>query len=131
MWNAPQYPGYYPQQNMPMPVQPIQTIQQSAQVYFIEDPHSLDSIRPSLNVMYVGINAKSKELYIKQLTNDGTVAIDKYVLAENKKEKGDLDVVLDRISELERKLTHERNSSTNNEQANAGSTEQHAGDAAG
>lgn len=130
MWNAP-YQGYYPQSTLPMPVQPIQTIQQSAQVYFIEDPRSLDGIRPTLNVLYVGINTKNKELYIKQLTNDGTVAVDKYVLAENKKEKGDLDVVLDRISELERKLTHERNSSDDNEQTHAGSTEQPAGNAAG
>lgn len=129
MWNTP-YQGYYPQQ-MPMPVQPIQTVQQSAQVYFVEDPRSLDSIRPTLNVMYVGINTKSKELYIKQITNDGTVAVDKYVLAENKREKGDLDVVLDRISELERKLTNERDSSDDNKQANAGTTEQHAADATG
>ena len=90
MWNMPSYPaGYYPQQaQQPMPVQPIQTIQQSAQVYFVEDPRSLDSIRPSLNVLYVGVNTKGKEIYVKQLTNDGTVATDKYVLAENKKEKG-------------------------------------------
>lgn len=130
MWNTP-YQGYYPQQTPPMSVQPIQTIQQSAQVYFIEDPRSLDGIRPTLNVLYVGINTKNKELYIKQLTNDGTVAVDKYVLAENKKEKGDLDVVLDRISELERKLTHERNSSDDNEQTHAGAIEQPAGNATG
>lgn len=130
MWNTP-YQGYYPQQTSAMPVQPIQTIQQSAQVYFIEDPRSLDGIRPTLNVMYVGINTKNKELYIKQLTNDGTVAVDKYVLAENKKEKGDLDVVLDRISELERKLTHERTGSNDNEQTHAGTTEQNTGNAAG
>ena len=130
MWNQ-QYPNYYPQQSMPMPVQPIQTVQQSAQVYFVEDARSLDGIRPTLNVMYVGINTKNKELYIKQLTNDGTVAVDKYVLAENKKEKGDLDIVLDRISELERKLTNERISATDNEQAHARATEQNTGNAAG
>ena len=133
MWNMPPYPaGYYPQQAQPtMPVQPIQTIQQSAQVYFVEDPKSLDNIRPSLNVMYVGINTKNKELYIKQLTNDGTVATDKYALAENKKEKGDLDIVLDRITELERKLTNERNSSNDNVKTNAGAAEPNTTNAAG
>lgn len=130
MWNTP-YQGYYPQQSVPMPVQPIQTVQQSAQVYFVEDARSLDGIRPTLNVMYVGINTKNKELYIKQLTNDGTVAVDKYVLAENKKEKGDLDIVLDRISELERRLTNERIGTTDNEQTHAGTVEQNAGNAAG
>lgn len=133
MWNMPSYPaGYYPQQaQQPMPVQPIQTIQQSAQVYFVEDPRSLDSIRPSLNVLYVGMNTKSKEIYVKQLTNDGTVATDKYVLAENKKEKGDLDIVLDRIESLERKLVNERISPNDNVKANAGAAEPNTANAAG
>lgn len=133
MWNMPSYPaGYYPQQaQQPMPVQPIQTIQQSAQVYFVEDPRSLDSIRPSLNVLYVGMNTKSKEIYVKQLTNDGTVATDKYVLAENKKEKGDLDIVLDRIESLERKLVNERISPNDNVKSDAGATGSNTANAAG
>ena len=80
----------------------------------VENAGELDGIKPALNVLYVGFNKKKKEIYLKQLTNDGLISVETYGLAEDKKEKTALDTVLDRITELERKLTNERNT------ANAG-----------
>ena len=110
------YPyNYFGQQMMPqmasMPIQSIQQVQKSAQFYTVENAQELDGIKPALNVLYVGFNKSKKEIYIKQLTNDGLVSVETYGLSDKKNEKSALDAVLERINELERKLTGERNNS--------------------
>ena len=105
MWpQQPIYPSYYPQQNMQPQSIPVQQLQKSAQFYSVESPQDLDGIRPSLNVMYFGFNAKKKEIYLKQIMNDGLVSVETYSLAGDKKEKSELETVLDKISELENKI---------------------------
>lgn len=107
----PYFNGQMPmmQPQVSMPIQSIQQVQKSVQFYNVENAQELDGIKPTLNVLYVGFNKKDKEIYVKQLTNDGLVSVETYGLADNKKEKSALDTVLDRITELERKLTNERN----------------------
>lgn len=105
MWpQQPIYPGYYPQQAAQPQSIPVQQLQKSAQFYSVESPQDLDGIRPNLNVMYFGFNGKKKEIYVKQLMNDGLVSVETYSLAGNKKEKSELETVLEKISELENKL---------------------------
>lgn len=108
MYNFNPYYGQ-PMMPQPTPVQSIQQVQKTAQFYSVESAQELDGIKPTLNVLYVGFNKKKKEIYLKQLTNDGLISVETYGLAEDKKEKTALDTVLDRITELERKLTNERN----------------------
>lgn len=104
MWpQQPIYPGFYPQQAQPQSV-PVQPLQKSAQFYSVESPQDLDNIRPSLNVLYFGVNSKSKEIYLKQINNDGRVSLETYSLANDKKEKSELETVLEKLSELESKL---------------------------
>ena len=105
MWpQQPIYPGYYPQQVAQPQSIPVQQLQKSAQFYSVESPQDLDGIRPNLNVMYFGFNGKKKEIYVKQLMNDGLVSVETYSLAGNKKEKSELETVLEKISELENKI---------------------------
>lgn len=104
------YNPYYGQQMMPtmpsqsMPVQNIQQVQKSAQFYNVENAQELDGIRPALNVLYVGFNKKKKEIYIKQLTNDGLISLETYNLADDKKEKSEFETILEKINSLESKL---------------------------
>ena len=133
MWpQQPIYPGYYPQPVAQTQSIPVQQLQKSAQFYSVESPQDLDGIRPNLNVMYFGFNAKKKEIYVKQIMNDGLVSLETYSLAGNKKEKSELETVLDRISELENKLTNKggqnvpnnaTNGSTGNANVNVGQTQ--------
>ena len=102
------YPyNYYGQPMMPqgMPVQTIQQVQKTAQFYNVENPAELDGIKPTLNVIYVGFNKKGKKIYVKQLTNDGLISLETYELANDKKEKSELEAILEKINSLESKLT--------------------------
>lgn len=105
------YPyNYYGQPMMPqmpqgVPVQSIQQVQKSAQFYTVEDAQELDGIKPTLNVLYVGFNKKGKKIYVKQLNNDGLISLETYELANDKKEKSELEAILEKINSLETKLT--------------------------
>lgn len=87
-----------------MPVQSIQQVQKSAQFYTVENAQELDGIKPALNVLYVGFNKKKKEIYVKQLTNDGLISLETYGLADDKKEKSEFETILEKINNLESKL---------------------------
>ena len=133
MWqNYNPYMQQMPMQPQGAPVQQaIQQVQKSAQFYTVESAQELDGIRPILNVLYVGFNKNKKEIYLKQLTNDGLVSVETYDLAGKKDERSALDTVLERINELERKLTNERNNSNVGTEVPERATSEHATDAAG
>ena len=136
MWpQQPMYNQFMPQQMMPpqsAPVQQvIQQVQKSAQFYTVESARELDGIKPALNVIYVGFNKDKKEIYLKQLTNDGLVTVETYDLAGKKDEKSALDTVLEKINELERKLTNERSNSDAGSEVPNRATSEPTTDAAG
>ena len=93
-----------PQMQQPMPVQTIQPVQKSAQFYTVENVQELDGIKPTLNVLYVGFNKKKKEIYVKQLTNDGLISVETYGLNDDKKEKSEFETILEKIKNIESKL---------------------------
>lgn len=93
-----------PQMAQPVPVQTIQRIQKSAEFYMVENPQELDGIKPTLNVLYVGFNKNKKEIYVKQLTNDGLISVETYNLADDKKQKSEFETILEKINSLENKL---------------------------
>lgn len=120
MW--PNYNNQFmPQPCMPMqsvPVQQaIQQVQKSAQFYTVDSAQELDGIRPTLNVLYVGFSKTKKEIYVKQLTNDGLVTVETYGLADNKKEKSEFETILEKINIIERKL-EDAKSNTNDSKQN-------------
>lgn len=102
-----QYPYFGGQMPMmqPTPIQSIQQVQKSAQFYTVDNAQELDGIKPTLNVLYVGFNKKKKEIYVKQLTNDGLISVETYGLATDKKQKSEYETILERINSLETKLT--------------------------
>ena len=123
-----QMPMMQPSTQTPMPIQTIQQVQKSAQFYTVENAQELDGIKPTLNVLYVGFNKKAKEIYLKQLTNDGLISLETYSLATDKKEKSEFETILEKINSLERKLTkgvsnvpnNTANGSNGNADANVG-----------
>ena len=93
-----------PPMQQPLPVQTIQQVQKTAQFYNVEDVGELDGVKPTLNVLYVGFNKKKKEIYLKQLTNDGLISLETYELAGNKNEKSEFETILEKINNIESKL---------------------------
>ena len=93
------------QPQVSMPIQSIQQVQKSVQFYNVENAQELDGIKPTLNVLYVGFNKKGKEIYVKQMTNDGLISVETYGLATDKKQKSEFETILEKINSLETKLT--------------------------
>lgn len=112
-----------PPMQQPLPVQTIQQVQKTAQFYNVEDVGELDGVKPTLNVLYVGFNKKKKEIYLKQLTNDGLISLETYELAGNKNEKSELETILEKINGIESKLlkgeANVPNNTTNGTNGNA------------
>ena len=97
--------GMMPQMPQQVPVQTIQRIQKSAEFYTVDNAQELDGIKPTLNVVYVGFNKNKKEIYVKQLTNDGLISVETYNLADDKKQKSEFETILEKINNIESKLT--------------------------
>lgn len=87
------------------PVQQIQDVQKTAQFFSVNGQQEMETIKPDLNVYYVGMNKTKKEIYIKQQNLDGTVSLEVYVLASNEQKENEMNAVLEKLTKIERKLT--------------------------
>lgn len=138
-YNMPQQRGYYPQNNymQQMQMQQPQTIQNVAQPpqpqlysYFVKQATDLATPNIMPNTLYLGINRDAKEIYIRRMNNDGNIELETYALSSGKKEKSELQVIVERLDSIEQKLAelpaqrqiltlkgkdNERNSKSNNE----------------
>lgn len=115
--HSPQFPTYtQPVGQMPIqqPIQNIsQVMQKSAMCYFVSDIKDMERIQPNLNVVYVGLNDKTKEIYLKQLNNSGLIECKTYALTSNSEEKNELATILDKLSVIENSLTKEKTNEQN------------------
>ena len=110
-----------PQQSFGAPIQQIQDVQKTAQFYSVNNPQEMDAIRPDLNVIYIGLNKTKKEIYVKQMALDGTILSEVYNLASNEQKRDDLNVVLEKLANIEKRLSdNERNFADVNKQVNGG-----------
>lgn len=96
------------EQQQPMQqMQTIQTIQTPApqmQAMFVSKIDDLKGLPIMPNLVHIGINQASKEVYIRKMTNDGLTELNTYSLASEKQEKGALDKILERLDNLENTL---------------------------
>lgn len=100
------------QQPQFQPVQTIQTPNPQMQAMFVSKAEDLSRFPIVPNIVHIGINQASKEVYIRQMNNDGLTELNTYSLASEKQEKGTLDKILERLDSLENSLkgtSNERN----------------------
>ncbi len=107
----PQQRGYYPQNNYNMPMQQPQTIQNVAQQvqpqlysYFVKQAADLATPNIMPNTLYLGINSDQKEIYIRKMNNDGNIELETYTLSSGKKEKSELQAIVERLDSIEKKI---------------------------
>jgi len=136
MWNNnPNFnPFYQAGPRMPQlgsPVQQIQDIQKTAQFFSVNGQEEMETIKPDLNVFYIGMNKTKKEVYVKQLNLDGTVSLEVYSLASNEQKKNEMNAVLEKLTMIERKLTDARSNANANQQVFNGSNVTNATNATG
>ena len=126
MWNNnpnfnPSFQPWQRMQQMGSPVQQIQDVQKTAQFFSVNGQEEMETIKPDLNVFYVGMNKTKKEIYVKQLNLDGTVSLEVYSLASNEQTKNEMNAVLEKLATIERKLTDARSNANANQQVLNGS----------
>ena len=127
MWNQniPNYNPFYPNSprmpQMGSPVQQIQDVQKTAQFFSVNGQEEMESIKPDLNVYYVGFNKTKKEVYVKQQNLDGTVSLEVYILASNEQKKNEMDAVMEKLSTIERKLTDAKSNANASQSVPVGS----------
>lgn len=101
MWQNPNYNPYaYPQniQNV------TQQVQKQASCYFVKAPEELAGVNIMPNIFYIGINREGKEIYVRRMNNDGNIEVETYTLSSGKKEKTDIQAILERLDTIESKL---------------------------
>lgn len=102
------------------PLTPLPEVQQniSIQCGTVNNKDEMDSIQPQLNVIYMGINKNAKEIYTKQLNNNGLIDFYVYSQTSNEISKDSNQSILECLERIESKLNkesfNERNVTTNN-----------------
>lgn len=116
--------------NQPSTIQNLaQTSATQAQIYFVSNPKDMEKVQPTINVMYVGINKDKNEIYLRQINNAGLIDFNTYTLKTGGQEKNEFTKIMERIDNLETKLSkgvidanNNANGASSGENANAGAT---------
>lgn len=109
-YNAP----YWPQQPSPniqtSQPQTIQTVVKKADpqvmCYYVTSSQDLSGLKILSDMVYIGINKGSKEVYIKEMNDKGIAEIETYGLKSEHKEKTELQIVSEQIETIKQMLSH-------------------------
>lgn len=99
------YQNYPYNMYQPQTIQNVtQQIQKQASCYFVKAPEELAGVNIMPNIFYLGINREGKEIYVRRMNNDGNIELETYTLASGKKEKTDIQAILERLDNIESRL---------------------------
>lgn len=88
----------------------IQTIKQnnpSVNCYFVNDKGEMQGINIMPGTVYIGINKKSNEVYIRSWNNDGNIDFNTFSKIENNQEVSETKQILQRLDKIEEKLNEQ------------------------
>lgn len=97
------------------PLQPLNEVQTNLSVQFgtVNSKDDMDLIQPQLNVIYFGINKGAKEIYTKQLNNNGLIDSHIYTQTSNEISKDSNQSILECLERIESKLNRENQNERN------------------
>lgn len=101
-------------------------IQNDVQVFYVNNPQDMERINPMPNVVYIGLNTSTKEVYIRQLNGIGLIDFDVYVRQSGEQQKNDLTKILDKLDEIMKgkgNVIQSANGSIGNEYVSEGNVE--------
>jgi hypothetical protein len=75
-------------------------IQNEVQVFYVNNPTDMERINPMQNVVYIGLNNSTKEIYVRQLNGMGLIDFDVYVRQSGEQQKNDLTKILEKLDEI-------------------------------
>lgn len=100
------------------------------QCFYVSGPKDMEKIQPLLNVVYIGINSDKREVYIRQMNNNGLIDFDTYTLQSGEQQKNDYTKIIERIDQLENTMKgkdnviQSANNTVRNENVSTGIVEQ-------
>lgn len=98
--NPNMYNNYpYPQQ-MPQ----IQHIEPKILSYTVDSAEQLSTLPPMPNTIYLGLARDGSKIFQRRMNNDGLMEIKTFSLVVEQTKKTDMQEILDRISEIEKKI---------------------------
>lgn len=104
---TPPYVAPQPIQHVPQPAEP------KVVSYSVESAEQLSGIVPMPNTIYLGMNLKDGRIFLRRMNNDGLTEVKTFSLVGEQTRKTDTQEILDRITNIERKLSiggiHESN----------------------
>lgn len=96
-------------------------LQPQTQLYVVSSMQEAQNIQVQFNTIYVALNRQAKEVYIKQLNNDGLINFEVYSMKKDEPEKDyskDLTEIKNKLSNLESVFFTQQKGGTKNEQSN-------------
>ena len=103
-----QMPTMPQQQTQAQTIQKIEKKPFQASCYFVKSPDEFNvDVLPG--VYYVGINESEQELYIRKINDLGNPEFKTYKISEEKKEKTELQVIAERLENIENVLKGDKN----------------------
>lgn len=105
------------------------------QCFYVSNAKDMEKVQPVLNVVYIGINSDKKEIYLRQMNNNGLIDFDTYTLQSGEQQKNDYTKIIERIDQLENTMKGKENviqsanGSISNENVSAGNVQQSPVDA--
>lgn len=98
--NPNMYNNYpYPQQ-MPQ----IQHVEPRILSYTVDSIEQLATLPPMPNTIYLGLARDGSKIFQRRMNNDGLMEIKTFSLVVEQTKKTDMQEILDRISEIEKKI---------------------------
>lgn len=96
-------PYNYPYMQQQQPVLP-QHLEPKIVSYTIDSVEQLSALPPLPNTVYLGISRDGTKIFQRRMNNDGLMEVKTYSLAVEQTKKTDTQEILDRISNIEKKL---------------------------
>lgn len=99
------YMPYMPQAQQAQTIQHLpQQTEPKIITYSVESAEQLSTITPLPNTVYLGINNKGEKIFVRRMNNDGLTETKTYSLVTEQTKKTDTQEILERISNIEKKL---------------------------
>lgn len=98
MWQPPQTFQSQKMQNL------SSVVSTEVQCFYVNSPSDMEKIQPVLNTLYIGVNTDKKEIYLRQMNNNGLIDFTTYTQQSGEQQKSEFSKILDRLDLLETNL---------------------------
>lgn len=72
--------------------------------YTVDSAEQLSTLPPMPNTIYIGISRDGSKVFQRKMNNDGLMEVKTYALAVEQTKKPDTQEILERLSQIEKKL---------------------------